>query len=116
MKKTKEIERMDNKIEKEIKIMSCDFERRKEILNTIANWQGDFDSLVEQFNNNDYYTLLETSHFGYDYITDNIYDAYEKKDWFSFLKFYIKDWLFASIEEDIKSYTDNIFRLWLETI
>lgn len=133
MKKTKEINRMANTIEKEIERMENRHERLKKMndrthyklennkrletmVRMILEWKEDFDGLVNRFDSNDCLFLLENTQFGYDYTIDNIYDAYEEEDWYTFMIYYIKDLLFTSIEKDTKRYTDNLYRLWLENV
>lgn len=105
MKKTKETNRMEN-----------NNKRLETMVKTILEWEGDFDSLANKFDGDDCLFLLENTQFRNDYTIDNIYDVCEEEDWYSFMIYYIIDLLLTSIEKGIKRYTDNLYRLWFETV
>lgn len=87
----------------------------KEINETIINWNGTFDKLVKQFNSSEYGEMLNETLF--DYVEyEYMEEFYTNGDWANFMKFYLDDWLRAQISEGAKEGTDNLFRLWFETV
>jgi hypothetical protein len=87
----------------------------EEINETITNWEGDFEHLVKKFNNNDYNTMLcETN---WEVIADEYMDEiYQNGEWADFMKFYLEEWLHAQLTYGVKYGTENLMRLWLETV
>lgn len=89
--------------------------RFSEINNTISTWNGSFEKLVKQFNNEDYSIILQEQNFIYIDL-ECIYDALESGNWYDFLKLYIEEILHQLINDGGTYSTGNLFRLWYETV
>lgn len=85
----------------------------EEINETIINWNGTFDKLVKQFNNNEYNEMLNETIWE---IIDDTYmdEYYTNGDWPEFLHFYLEDWIHANLIYGNRDGIENLMRLWLE--
>ena len=84
-----------------------------EITDTIYDWNGTFDELVNEFSAEEYKILLEEGSLEY---TDAEWfeeECYNTGDYADMLYNFIGDWLMSSISNGAKGKeTDNLFRLW----
>lgn len=82
---------------------------------TITNWDGSFDELVKQLTPTDYATIFKNAPF-FDLYVDSYEELYKKGVWAECLKLYLEYFLKECIDMRVKHRTDNLFRLWYETL
>lgn len=81
----------------------------------ITFWNNTFDKLVKHFTNDDYYLLMSEVNFP-DEDMECYDEAYKTGDWADCMKIYLSFLLKDCINMGVKFGTDNLFRLWYETL
>ena len=87
----------------------------EKINNEITNWTNTFDKLVKHFTNDDYYIIMAETNFSEEDM-ECYEEAYNSGNWDECMKIYLGVLLKDCINMSVKFGTDNIFRLWYETV
>lgn len=81
----------------------------------ITYWTNTFDKLVKHFTNDDYYIIMTETEWP-DEDIDCYDEAYNSGNWAECMKIYLAYLLKECMKMDVRFGTDNIFRLWYETV
>ena len=86
-----------------------------EIMNTIDNWNGTFDELVDEFTVGEYEVLFERG--SNDYVDFEVIEECYRNNHADMLANFITDWLMSYVAQGYTSKaTNNLFRLWSECV